>query len=127
MRLDDMVLIKDNHVTLLGSSSECIRKARSAIGTSVKIECEVQTKSEAISAIKSGADIVMLDNFSPRECRKTIQEIRKMDLRRTAKIELSGGINLRNIRRYAQARPDYISIGHITHSASAVDFSLEIV
>lgn len=126
MRLDDMVLIKDNHLELTGSVIKCISKARAAVGKSVRIECEARSKSEALAAVSSGVDVVMLDNFTTTECSETIKEITRRGFRGKCKIELSGGINLSNIRSYAKAKPDFISIGFITHSASAIDFSLEV-
>jgi nicotinate-nucleotide pyrophosphorylase (carboxylating) len=126
MRLDDMVLIKDNHLVLAGSPEECIRMAKEKVGSAIKVECEARNQKEAIAALKAGADIVMLDNFTPAQAAKTIREISKMGLRKKALIEISGGVNHKNIRQYARARPDYISMGYITHSPRAVDFSLEI-
>ncbi|MEO9294193.1 MAG: carboxylating nicotinate-nucleotide diphosphorylase [Nitrososphaera sp.] len=127
MRLDDMVLIKDNHLDLAGTPEECVRLAKKNVGTAIKVECEARNLPEAISAINAGADIVMLDNFTPTQAAKAIKEITKMKLRKKALIEISGGVNHKNIRQYAKARPDYISMGYITHSPKAVDFSLEIV
>jgi nicotinate-nucleotide pyrophosphorylase (carboxylating) len=126
VRLDDMVLIKDNHLTLLSDPNECIRVSRKKIGPAIKIECEARTKEEALKVVSAGADIVMLDNFSPELARKTIQQINTMGVRKTVMIELSGGIDQSNIREYLQAKPDFISIGSITHSSNAADFSLEI-
>jgi len=126
-RLDDLILIKDNHLALAGSPKNCVTKARKHIGISSAIECEARNQSEAIEAIYAGANIVMLDNFTPGEARKTIQTLSRMGLRRKAKIEISGGVNTKNILQYARARPDYISLGSITHSPKAVDFSLEII
>jgi len=127
MRLDDMVLIKDNHIALAGSPQECVRLAKEKAGTAIKIECEAKSEKEAIEAIKAGADIVMLDNFTPAQAVRAIKAIAKMGLRKKALIEVSGGVNYKNIRQYARARPDYISMGYITHSPRAVDFSLEIL
>ena len=127
MRLDDMVLIKDNHLLLTHSVEKSIRLARKNVGSSVKVECEVTNMDEVIAAINAGAEIIMLDNFSPREVTKTIKRITKMGIRNKAKIEVSGGINLQNVRYYAKAKPDIISIGYITHSPKAIDFSLEIM
>jgi nicotinate-nucleotide pyrophosphorylase (carboxylating) len=126
MRLDDMVLIKDNHLALAGSPKECIELAKKGVGSSIKIECEAKNKVEAIAAISAGADIVMLDNFTPKQAAATIKKITKMGLRKKVKIEISGGVNPKNIEQYARAKPDFISLGYITHSARAVDFSLEI-
>jgi nicotinate-nucleotide pyrophosphorylase (carboxylating) len=127
MRLDDMVLIKDNHLLLTSSVEKSIRLARKNVGLSVKVECEVTNLDEVIAAINAGAEIIMLDNFSPLKVTKTIKKITKMGLRNKAKIEVSGGINLQNVRYYAKAKPDIISVGYITHSPRAIDFSLEIM
>lgn len=127
MRLDDMVLIKDNHIALAGSPGECVRLAKEKVGSAIKIECEAKNQKEAVGAIKAGADIVMLDNFTAVQAARTIREITKLGLRKKALIEISGGVNRKNIRQYARARPDYVSMGYITHSARAVDFSLEIL
>ncbi|MEW6605294.1 MAG: carboxylating.nicotinate-nucleotide diphosphorylase, partial [Thermoproteota archaeon] len=74
-----------------------------------------------------GADIVMLDNFTPKQATAAIKHITKLGLRKKVKIEISGGINAKNISQYARAKPDFISLGYITHSPNAVDFSLEIM
>jgi nicotinate-nucleotide pyrophosphorylase (carboxylating) len=127
MRLDDMVLIKDNHISLVGSVGDAIKCARKKIGSSVKIECEATNLEEAISAVNAGADRVMLDNFSPTEVARTIDELSRRGIRDKAKIEVSGGIMLQNVKSYAKAKPDVISIGYLTHSPKAVDFSLEVI
>jgi nicotinate-nucleotide pyrophosphorylase (carboxylating) len=127
LRLDDMVLIKDNHLLLTGSVERSIKIARKSVGSAIRIECEVGDPSQIISAIKRGADIVMLDNFSPEEVKESIHNITKLGLRDKAMIEVSGGISLNNIKDYASAEPDIISIGSLTHSAKAIDFSLEII
>lgn len=126
MRLDDMILIKDNHLAIGGSPKDCISKARSHAGTGIKIECEVRNTKEAVEAAQSGADIVMFDNFSPAQALKTMQVLAKSGLRNRCKIEISGGVNQKNIKQYAKARPDFISLGQITHSPKAIDFSLEM-
>jgi nicotinate-nucleotide pyrophosphorylase (carboxylating) len=126
MRLDDMVLIKDNHLALSSDPEECIRLSRKKIDSSIKIECEAKSKEEALKVVSAGADLVMLDNFTPELARKTIEQITKMGKRKDVMIELSGRINQRNIQDYLQAKPDFISLGSITHSPRAADFSLEI-
>ena len=126
MRLDDMVLIKDNHLAIGGDAEKCVRHAKESVGSSVKVECEAKNYQEALAAISSGADIVMLDNFTPKEAAAAIKQIAKLGLRKNAKIEISGGVNAKNIRQYARAKPDLISLGYITHSPKAIDFSLEI-
>jgi nicotinate-nucleotide pyrophosphorylase (carboxylating) len=69
----------------------------------------------------------MLDNFTPKQAEETIRQIRRMGVRKKVKIELSGSINQKNIRRYSRTKPDFISLGYITHSCRAIDFSLEIM
>jgi nicotinate-nucleotide pyrophosphorylase (carboxylating) len=127
MRLDDMVLIKDNHLVLASDLAKCIRLARKNVGSSIKVECEAGTKEEALAAVAAEADTVMLDNFTPKQAEETINQIRRMGLRKKVKIELSGGINQYNIRHYSRSRPDFISLGYITHSSRAIDFSLKIM
>ncbi len=127
MRLDDLVLIKDNHIELISDLGKCIRLAKKNVGSSIKVECEARTKEEALAAVAAEADAVMLDNFTPKQAQKTIREIRRMGLRNKIKIELSGGINQNNIRRYSKTKPDFISLGFITHSSKAINFSLEIM
>jgi nicotinate-nucleotide pyrophosphorylase (carboxylating) len=126
MRLDDMVLIKDNHLVLVSDLRKCIRLAKKKVGSSIKVECEAGTKEEALAAVAAKADAVMLDNFTPKQAQQTIRQISRMGLRNKIKIELSGGINQKNIRHYSRTKPDFISLGYITHSFSAIDFSLEI-
>ena len=127
MRLDDLVLIKDNHIELISDLGKCIRLVKKNVGSSIKVECEARTKQEALAAVAAEADAVMLDNFTPKQAQKTIREIRRMGLRNKIKIELSGGINQNNIRRYSKTKPDFISLGFITHSSKAINFSLEIM
>jgi nicotinate-nucleotide pyrophosphorylase (carboxylating) len=127
MRLDDMLIIKDNHISLVGSVEEAIKQARKNIGSSIKLECEATTLEDAISAVNAGVDVIMLDNFSPMEVTRTMQELSKRGIRDKSKVEVSGGIKLGNVKSYAKATPDIISIGYLTHSPKAVDFSLEVV
>jgi nicotinate-nucleotide pyrophosphorylase (carboxylating) len=126
VRLDQLILIKDNHIAVVGSVKKAIEKARSAYGNKRKIECEVNDFNGIVEAIKSGADIIMLDNFKPEEVKESLDRVRKLGLRGRIIIEVSGGINLGNIYDYAVAKPDVISIGSLTHSVQAIDFSLEI-
>jgi len=126
LHLDDLVLIKDNHLAIVGDISKAVKKAREAVSFSKKIEIEVSGAEEALEATKSGADIVMLDNFSPKEVRETISLLRKNRLRDRVLIEASGGINERNILEYAETGVDIVSLGEITDSAKALDISLEI-
>lgn len=126
IRLDDMIMIKDNHIVVDKSIKKIVSSIRARIGSSKSIECEVKNENEAIEAIESGANIIMLDNFSVLDAKKTILKIIKMGLRDQVKIEISGGINLQNVIDYAKLKPDIISIGYLTHSAPSLDFSLKI-
>jgi nicotinate-nucleotide pyrophosphorylase (carboxylating) len=127
MRLDQMILIKDNHISLVGSVNEAVSKAKSRFKSNRKIECEVGDYQGIIDAIRCGADIIMLDNFTPKSVHDSIEKIKGLGLRDKAIIEVSGGITLDNIQQYASSKPDIISIGSLTHSFQAIDFSLEIV
>jgi nicotinate-nucleotide pyrophosphorylase (carboxylating) len=124
--LDEMVLIKDNHIILTGSIKKSILNAKENVGKNIKVECEVPDLNSAIEAVRAGADIVMLDNFSSSEVEDAILELKNMRLRQKCKIEVSGGVNFTNIIQFAKAKPDIISLGSITHSANAADFSLEV-
>jgi nicotinate-nucleotide pyrophosphorylase (carboxylating) len=126
-RLDDMVLIKDNHLSLTSSIERSIQLAKAKVGSSMKIECEVKNMHEAMEAINAGANIIMLDNFSPSEVAETIKVITEIGVRNNVQIEVSGGIDLDNLREYVEAKPDIISVGYLTHSSQAVDYSLQVV
>jgi nicotinate-nucleotide pyrophosphorylase (carboxylating) len=127
MRLDKMILIKDNHISIVGSVGKAISIAKSKFKSNRKIECEVTDYQGVIDAIKSGADIIMLDNFTPQLVSDSIEKIKDLGLRDKVVIEVSGGITLDNIQQYASSKPDVISIGSLTHSFQAIDFSLEII
>lgn len=124
--LDEMILIKDNHLAVSNSIREAISMARQKVGKNIMIECEVSDTNSSVEAIKSGADIIMLDNFSPQQAQETISYLTKSDLRKKILVEISGGVNLSNIKEYAYALPDMISVGSLTHSSKSVDFSMEI-
>jgi nicotinate-nucleotide pyrophosphorylase (carboxylating) len=121
--LSDMIMIKDNHIALEGSIVELIKRAKKRAKV---FEVEVDTFSDAILAASLGAPIIMLDNFTPQMIRKTIVQLEKMKLRKNIRLEASGGINAQNIREFAKTGVDMISVGSITNSAKAIDFSLEV-
>lgn len=125
--LDDGVLIKDNHLAMAGSVADAVRRAREAAGHLHKIEVEVATLEQVKEALDAKADILLLDNMAPEMIRKAVQIVseREPDDRRTL-LEASGGINLSNVRQYAEAGVDLISIGALTHSAPSVDISFKI-
>lgn len=124
--LDELILIKDNHLAVTTSIQSAITNARLKAGKNIMIECEVSNTKSSIEAIKSGADIIMLDNFIPEMAQKTISYLRKSGLREKVLIEISGGVNISNIKDYALALPDMISIGTLTHSSNSIDFSMKM-
>ena len=123
MSLDQMIMLKDNHLAVSSSLSRLISKARKKYNT---IEVEVENQEDALLAALSGATIIMLDNFTPKEIKKTITNLKKTKLRHKVKLEASGGINEKNIQLYAKSGVDMISVGRITNSVSGIDLSLEV-
>jgi nicotinate-nucleotide pyrophosphorylase (carboxylating) len=123
MSLNDMVMIKDNHLLVTNSMEDIIKTARKR---HKHVEVEVENQRDAVIAANSGASIVMLDNFSPAQIEKTIFALQKKKLRKKVKLEASGGINSKNIAAYAKTSVDMISMGSITNSVSGLDLSLEV-
>ena len=123
MSLNDMVMIKDNHLLVTNSMEGIIKSARKR---HKHVEVEVENQRDAILAASSGATIVMLDNFSPVQIKKTIAALQKKKLRNKVKLEASGGINSKNIAAYTKTGVDMISVGSITNSVSGLDLSLEV-
>lgn len=122
--LDDGVLIKDNHIALAGGVESAVRRAKEAVGHLHKIEIEVSREEDLKDAIESGADVILLDNLSAEETKRFVEISR--ELSRDVIIESSGGIDLENVRSFAESGVDLISIGALTHSARAVDISFKI-
>ena len=123
MSLNDMVMIKDNHLLVTNSMEGIIKNGRKQ---HKHVEVEVENQRDAILAASSGATIVMLDNFSPVQIKKTITALQKEKLRNKVKLEASGGINSKNISAYAKTGVDIISVGSITNSVKSLDLSLEV-
>lgn len=123
MSLDQMIMIKDNHIAVAGSLPRLIIKARKKYK---KIEVEVENQEDALLAASAGVNIIMLDNFSPKEIINTVNRLKKSKLRKHVKLEASGGINEKNIGVYAKTGIDMISVGEITNAVTGIDFSLEI-
>ena len=123
MSLNDMVMIKDNHLLVTNSMEGIIKNARKR---HKHVEVEVENQRDAVLATNSGATIVMLDNFSPAQIKKTISALQKKKLRNKVKLEASGGINSKNIAAYAKTGVDMISVGSITNSVKGLDLSLEV-
>ncbi len=126
LNLSDMILIKENHLKYFNSVGEAVKKARELASFSKKIEVEVAEAEDAVEAAEAGADIIMLDNCTPERARRTIEMLRKKGLRSRVLVEVSGGVKLENLEEYVEAGPDIISSGELTHSAKAIDISLEV-
>ena len=123
--LDDMVLIKDNHIVACGTPLEALIRAKNNVSFSKKIEIEVETLNDAVECVKNNADIVMLDNMSPNEVNEVIIELEKLNIRQNSLIEVSGGITEDSIVDYAKLGVDIISIGALTHSSRSLNFSMK--
>lgn len=120
--LFDGVLIKDNHIKICGGVRQAVNRATANIPHTLKIEVEVKNLNEVREALKAGAEVIMLDNMDTKEMEEAVRIINKR-----AVVEASGGINLDNIVDVAKTGVDLISVGAITHSASACDISMNIV
>ncbi len=120
--LNEMILLKENHLKFFNSTKEAIVKAKKTRGK--KVEVEVETFEQAIEAASENPYMIMLDNFSSKEAGKTIKELRKTGYKN--KIELSGGINLKNLEKYSDLDADIISMGALTKNAKIVDFNMNI-
>jgi nicotinate-nucleotide pyrophosphorylase (carboxylating) len=120
--LDDAILIKDNHIKIAGGVVQALKRAKKSSFTK-KIEIEVESEKDALAAIRAGADIIMLDNFSPKDAERAYKNIKRTNPK--VVVEVSGGIKPGNIALYASAA-DIISLGWITHSVKAADFSMSI-
>lgn len=127
LHLDDLIIVKDNHLAVVGDVGEAVKSVREAVSFSKKIEIEVSTEGEALEAAKAGADIVMLDNFFPQQIKNTMVLLDREGLRSKVLIEASGGINEQNVLEFAATGVDILSLGEITDSAKALDMSLEVV
>lgn len=127
LRLDDMVLVKDNHIAIAGSVENAVEKAKQNAPFSKKIEAEVTSTADALKAAEAGTDIVMLDNFSPKQVREAVEALKKAGFFGKVLLEVSGGITEQNLLEYASSQVDIISMGALTHSVKALDISLEVV
>jgi nicotinate-nucleotide pyrophosphorylase (carboxylating) len=125
LHLDDMILIKDNHISIAGNVKEAIKRAKKASFTK-KIEVEVTKIEEIMIAINAGVDIIMLDNFSPDKLEEAIELIKKHGFFGKILLEASGGITSENILTFARKKVDIISLGEITTSSKSLNISLEI-
>ncbi len=125
MNLGDGILIKDNHLAILQNQGlnigDIVVKARQSAGRDLPVEVEVRTVAEALESVEAGADIIMLDNMSLEDMRRAVESIHGRAL-----IEASGGITIDNVRAVAETGVNFISVGALTHSARALDISLEL-
>jgi nicotinate-nucleotide pyrophosphorylase (carboxylating) len=119
--LGDAVLLKDNHIKAAGSILKAIKRVREAIPLTTKVEVEVETIEQAAEALEGGADLILLDNMEVAEMEKVV----KLAAGR-ALVEASGGITLDRVAEVAATGVDFISVGALTHSVSALDLSLEL-
>jgi len=124
--LDDMALIKDNHIEVIGSVAEALKQVKEKVSFTKKIEIEVENSKDAAIASKNGADIIMLDNMDPEKVKETIEILNDFKLRENILIEVSGGINSENMAKFAETGVDIISLGSLTHSSKSLDMSLDI-
>jgi len=119
--LDDLILIKDNHIALCGGIAEAVRRAREYSGHAVKVEIECDTLQQVEEAIEARADIILLDNMTPNELKIAVEKINGRAIS-----EASGGVNLQTVRAIAESGVDLISVGALTHSARSLDIGLDI-
>jgi len=121
MRLDDMVLIKDNHIAAAGSIAAAVERVRAHNEQGLPIEVEVKTWSELEQAVALHPDRIMLDNMTPDQMRRAVDWVAGR-----VPLEASGGITFESVREVAETGVDYISVGALTHSVMALDISLEV-
>jgi len=121
LNLSEMVLIKDNHLKVVGSIREAVERAKRNLPAKTRIEVEVTSVAEAREALEAGASELLLDNMPLREMRKVVSMVKGR-----VPIEVSGKVNLRRVRQVASLGVDYISVGRLTHSYKSIDLSLEI-
>lgn len=122
-----MIMLKDNHIWASGSITDAVQKAKSVGGFSLKIEVECQSEAEADEAISAGADVIMLDNFTPMMIASTSTSLKqKWAGKKSFLLEGSGGLTLENVSHYFAPNLDVLSFGSITQSVNHVDFSLKV-
>jgi nicotinate-nucleotide pyrophosphorylase (carboxylating) len=124
--LSDSIMIKDNHIEVIGLE-KAINAARKAASFTRKIEVEVETTDDAVRAAQMGVDIIMFDNMTVEEIIKAVKSLKEKRLRNNVILEASGGITIENVDKYAVTGVDVISIGALTHSSNWLDISLRII
>jgi nicotinate-nucleotide pyrophosphorylase (carboxylating) len=124
--LADGVLIKDNHIAIVGGIENAIAAVRAHVSHLQKIEVEVDRIDQIPEALMAGADAILLDNMTPEQTREAVALVRSQPGGERILLESSGGVTLETVRAYAEAGVDLISSGALTHSAPAVDIGLDI-
>jgi nicotinate-nucleotide pyrophosphorylase (carboxylating) len=122
--LSDGVLVKNNHIALAGGIIPALERAHHNRRGEQVIEIEVRTAEELEQAIEHGAEAILLDNMSVEEVKRAVERVKRAD--RHIPLEVSGGVNLENVRAYAETGVNFISVGSLTHSAPAVDMSMRV-
>ena len=127
--LDAMILIKDNHIQAAGSITEAVKPAKQKNKRNFPMEVETHNLREVKEALKAGVNFIMLDNFSLKNLKLAVKIIRGFEKKnnKKIKIEASGNVSLKNVKKIARTGVDLISVGKITHSAPALDFNLKLV
>jgi nicotinate-nucleotide pyrophosphorylase (carboxylating) len=123
MGLGDAVLIKDNHVAAAGSVAAALRAARDR-APGLPTEVEVDSLDQLDEALAEGAELVLLDNFTPEHCATAVRRV--ADLGAKTRLEVSGGLRIGDARVYAETGVDFLSVGALTHSAPALDLGLDL-
>jgi nicotinate-nucleotide pyrophosphorylase (carboxylating) len=118
------VLIKNNHIALAGGIAAALERAHQNRRGEQPLEVEVRSLAQLEEALRSGAEAILLDNMTPEDVAKAVERVRSHT--RRVPLECSGGINLENVRSYAETGVDFISVGALTHSPAAVDMSMRI-
>eukprot|EP00834_Sanchytrium_tribonematis_P009025 NODE_1392_length_1158_cov_1.479698.p1 type:complete len:288 gc:universal NODE_1392_length_1158_cov_1.479698:53-916(+) len=126
MDLSSMVMLKDNHIDSLGSIKSAVAATKKYSGFHTKIEVECRNDYDATEAIQAGADVIMLDNFSPENAKETAKALKQKFKNHHFIIEVSGGISLENIKDYCGEYIDVISTSAFTQRYSVIDFSLKV-
>jgi nicotinate-nucleotide pyrophosphorylase (carboxylating) len=124
--LGEAILIKENHIRMAGGIQPALAAAESGRRLAAWIEIEVTNLTELREALEAAPNVILLDNMSPVETTRAVEEARSHHSRRPVCLEASGGVTLENVREFAEAGVDWISVGALTHSAPAVDLSFEI-
>ena len=122
LNLSDMVLIKDNHLKIVGSIAEAVKRARDRVGRGIKIEVETTSLEEVKEAVHAGADMIMLDNMAPDKMREVVRWVKGR-----VPLEASGNVTLSTLKEISASGVDFISVGELTHSYRSLDISLEFL